>query len=620
MAVFPDRIVLKNSTDTEPSIKSAIGTGGTDAIVAGELVVGRESGKARVYTLDSAGAVVTVGGSNTAGATPYFISGNLAANSTADTSHTIAKPDNFKEGDLLVAIMMWRANSGTITPPSGWNLYGTYLNSVVSAGVVQNIKVYTKIATASEPSFYVFSAPSSTRNCGSVIAVAYGAIDSVVEYHKSSTGTAPINVSCSARYLSVIAHTWASALASNELASMAGSGVETLPFDTTTERRLLVGRTQESGTVSCSHSSSDTANGAGAIVINFKLLTGSGSGGTGQAYDVANDGGDFDTGLTDDTTTIFDQFPISIDAHSDVDTTTTPPTNGQVLSWNGTNWVPGAAPASNLDALTDVVITTPASAQTLRYNGTNWVNSALGWADITGKPTFATVATSGAYSDLSGRPTLATVATSGAYADLSGKPTLATVATSGAYADLTGKPTIPTAINDLSDVDTVTTAPSANQVLAWNGTNWVPANQSGGGGGGGGSTGARLSETQTASSGAATFTGLGHSGSFLKVTSSLDAWIVFYGSAASRTADASRPYNTDPATGSGVLAEFYVAAGTTVLATPGTVYTNNDTSSTEAIYAAVRSQAGANVNSQVTVVAYGNQVIATVSGGTYGTG
>ena len=48
---------------------------------------------------------------------------------------------------------------------------------------------------------------------------------------------------------------------------------------------------------------------------------------------------------------------------------------------------------------------------------------------------------------MSGKPTLATVATSGAYADLSGKPTLATVATSGAYADLSGTPDIATQIS-----------------------------------------------------------------------------------------------------------------------------------------------------------------------------
>lgn len=86
--------------------------------------------------------------------------------------------------------------------------------------------------------------------------------------------------------------------------------------------------------------------------------------------------------------------------------------------------------------------------------------AAPAWADITGKPSFATVATTGAYADLTGRPTipaaqqqsdwlavagvtsiankpsLAPVATSGAYADLSGKPALF----SGAYADLTGVP------------------------------------------------------------------------------------------------------------------------------------------------------------------------------------
>lgn len=54
------------------------------------------------------------------------------------------------------------------------------------------------------------------------------------------------------------------------------------------------------------------------------------------------------------------------------------------------------------------------------------------WASITGRPAFATVATSGLYSDLGGKPALF----SGAYADLTGKPTLF----NGAYASLTGIP------------------------------------------------------------------------------------------------------------------------------------------------------------------------------------
>lgn len=49
------------------------------------------------------------------------------------------------------------------------------------------------------------------------------------------------------------------------------------------------------------------------------------------------------------------------------------------------------------------------------------------WDDIIGKPTFATVATSGNYNDLSNKPNLATVATSGSYNDLSNKPSIPSV-------------------------------------------------------------------------------------------------------------------------------------------------------------------------------------------------
>ena len=62
MAVFPDRIVLKNSTDAEAAIIAAIESGGADEIQQGELVVGRESGSAKLYTVDSDGNIAIVGG------------------------------------------------------------------------------------------------------------------------------------------------------------------------------------------------------------------------------------------------------------------------------------------------------------------------------------------------------------------------------------------------------------------------------------------------------------------------------------------------------------------------------------------------------------------------------
>lgn len=43
------------------------------------------------------------------------------------------------------------------------------------------------------------------------------------------------------------------------------------------------------------------------------------------------------------------------------------------------------------------------------------------------------------------------------------------------YEDLINKPSIPESINDLTDVDTQTAAPSVGQVLKWNGTAWTPA-------------------------------------------------------------------------------------------------------------------------------------------------
>ena len=90
------------------------------------------------------------------------------------------------------------------------------------------------------------------------------------------------------------------------------------------------------------------------------------------------------------------------------------------------------------------------------------------YSDLSGAPSLATVATTGAYSDLSGTPSLATVATTGAYSDLSGTPTLATVATTGAYSDLSGTPTLGTAAAE--DVGT-----SANNVVQLNGSAQLPA-------------------------------------------------------------------------------------------------------------------------------------------------
>ena len=108
-------------------------------------------------------------------------------------------------------------------------------------------------------------------------------------------------------------------------------------------------------------------------------------------------------------------------------------------------------------------------------------NSTSGVSEILNKPTLAAVATSGDYDDLTNKPTIPAAQVNSDWNSTSGvseilnKPTLAAVATSGSYSDLSGTPTIPVnsdfALSGLSDTDITT--PTANQVLAYDGDNWV---------------------------------------------------------------------------------------------------------------------------------------------------
>ncbi len=52
--------------------------------------------------------------------------------------------------------------------------------------------------------------------------------------------------------------------------------------------------------------------------------------------------------------------------------------NGQVLKFNGVNWINDtvAGGSGNLDGLTDVIINSPSNGQVLKYNGVNWINAA----------------------------------------------------------------------------------------------------------------------------------------------------------------------------------------------------------------------------------------------------
>ena len=70
---------------------------------------------------------------------------------------------------------------------------------------------------------------------------------------------------------------------------------------------------------------------------------------------------------------------LTVSDHSDVDTTTIRPVNGDALLWNGANWVPGSTVLTNTDKSvgdltdTDVLSTPPANGDALVWNGTSSV-------------------------------------------------------------------------------------------------------------------------------------------------------------------------------------------------------------------------------------------------------
>jgi hypothetical protein len=344
----------------------------------------------------------------------------------------------------------------------------------------------------------------------------------------------------------------------------------------------------------------------------------------------------------------------SIDALSDVDTTTSAPTNGQTLVWNsaGSKWLPGTASAGDMVG--------PASATDnalVRFDGTTGKLS---------QTSLVTVSDTGAitapgvgsvipfyFANQAAFPNATTYHGAIAHSHADGKMYFAHSTTWNALANASELPAAysATSINALSDVDTVTAAPTNGQALVWNSvrSNWEPGTVAGGGGvtygisaetvsggadirltgsdastdnltiaagtnvtvtrtdantitiassGGGGSMAARGAVAGTtasladAATGNVAITGF-KSYALLKMVVDQPAWVRIYTDTASRSADASRAEGVDPTPGSGVIAEVITtSAAQTVLISPGTIGFNNEGTPTTSIPIAVTNKSG----------------------------
>ena len=294
--------------------------------------------------------------------------------------------------------------------------------------------------------------------------------------------------------------------------------------------------------------------------------------------------------------------------------------------------------------------TIPSSTSQLSNNSGFITSSSLLWGNITGKPTFATVAISGSYADLTNKPTIPSAYTlptasnsvlGGVKVDGSsitingsgvisapgagggtvlpanatgflfnnGSGTLSWGSFSQVQADWTEtnaalasyiqhKPTIPTSLLNLGISDGTN-----GQVLTTNGSGTFTFATV--------ATSSGLQSRTTASATTATIANNATANAsitgfkayaLLKITTSAACWVRIYTDAASRSADSTRVQGVDPLPGSGVIAEVISTTAQTIVISPGTIGFNNEASPTTTIPVAITNLSGSSAAITVAVV------------------
>ncbi len=166
------------------------------------------------------------------------------------------------------------------------------------------------------------------------------------------------------------------------------------------------------------------------------------------------------------------------------------PANGQVLRYNGSTFLPSdySALTSSLDVAGNSIISSSNGNININPNGTgnvvvnngSIVNTFNGTTGIIDFPT--KVYYKNEYTAIGDAPAASTYTGYFFTVDGDDSPYVNINITAGGVGDTRAKLlTQYSSIDALSDVDTTTVAPTANQILKWNGTNFTPADETGGG-------------------------------------------------------------------------------------------------------------------------------------------
>ena len=186
----------------------------------------------------------------------------------------------------------------------------------------------------------------------------------------------------------------------------------------------------------------------------------------------------------------FNEIYTAIDNGKTLNVSVSNPANGHVLRYNGSTFLPSdySALTSSLDVAGNSLISSSNGNININPNGTgnvvvnngSIVNTFNGTTGIIDFPT--KVYYKNEYTAIGNAPAASTYTGYFFTVDGDDSPYVNINITAGGVGDTRAKLlTQYSSIDALSDVDTTTVAPTANQILKWNGTNFTPADETGGG-------------------------------------------------------------------------------------------------------------------------------------------